>query len=106
LIDQPFDRGIAGFALSLDRRFLATGGAEQWVLYDLEENAVLLDIRDIHIDPIYDPKPYIFGLAFNPDASRVATLQVDGVITIWDTRTGKRTGIIEDIDQAVSWLWG
>lgn len=103
LIEQPISERVTGFALSSDRQLLATGSANQWVLYDLEADEVRLNKQ---IDSSDSDAPFVFSLAFNEDGTQLVTQQVNGMITIWDTATGEAITSIDDFDRAVSYRWG
>lgn len=94
---------VDGFDLSPDGTQLAVGAGTSWYLYDLAQGSQLgkfaSDFGDVWSERIY-------SLAFSPDGERVATLQTDGQLKIWDVATGEVVAQLGAFDGGVSQKWG
>lgn len=95
---------IAGFDLSPDGERLAVGTQTTWYLYDLVNNQVIREfISTFNGTELPDR---IYSLAFNPAGDRVATLQTDGQLKIWDLATGEVIAELGEFTSGVSQRWG
>lgn len=54
-----------------------------------------------------DPDEFhVLGAALRPDGARLATLQTDGQIIIWDAETGEHITVIGSFEASISRCWG
>jgi WD40 repeat protein len=101
---DPAEMEIYGAALSPDGRWLAMGSDERWVMYDMVAQDFTLDITtEMRPD---DTLRRVFALAFSPDGARLATLQTDGQIIIWDAETGEQIVVVVAFESGLSRYWG
>ncbi|MBZ0280459.1 MAG: WD40 repeat domain-containing protein [Anaerolineae bacterium] len=100
LLDESFVDEVYGFDLNAAGEQVAVGQAGQWVLYDLLEETVIYEF------PVEEEGLRMFGFAFSPEGDRLATLDTNGQITIWDTATGETLATLGEFSRAVSYKWG
>lgn len=94
---------VDGFDLSSDGTQVAVGAGASWYLYDLVDGrqvgAFESDFSDTSFQRIY-------SLAFSPDGERLATLQTDGQLKVWDVTTGEIVAQLVAFGGGVSQKWG
>lgn len=95
---------LNGLAISPDGALAAFGVESQWGLYDIDSESVVALYDTIFADAELIPR--VYSLAFNPDGTRLATLQTDGVLTIWDTQTGTAVMSHGAFTNDLSQRWG
>jgi WD40 repeat protein len=100
-IDNPYGEWVAGVELNQEQTLMAVGGMGGWALYTVDGDEFTLEMT---VDTVKEEQ--IFDLDFSADSSRLATLQTDGAITIWDTATGEALQTIGAFENAVSPKWG
>lgn len=103
LSDQAEQR-IDGFDLSSDGTQVAVGAGTSWYLYDLDTAIKTNEFTSDFSDRAFQNR--IYSLAFSPDADRVATLQTDGQLNIWDIATGEVVTQLGIFGVGVSQKWG
>ncbi|MEE2948065.1 MAG: c-type cytochrome domain-containing protein, partial [Verrucomicrobiota bacterium] len=100
--DKSFS-GISGkvnaIAISSDNKFLAVAGGTPGLngiatLFNLETGKKIRDLSNGHRDALY-------GIAFSPDGSQLATAGYDRLIQIWNPITGERLRTLEGHNGAV-----
>jgi len=100
--DKSFS-GISGkvnaIAISSDNKFLAVAGGTPGLngtatLFNLETGKKIRDYSDGHRDALY-------GIAFSPDGSQLATAGYDRLIQIWKPITGERLRTLKGHNGAV-----
>lgn len=95
---------LNGLAVSPDGVTAAFGVDGQWGLYDLDRESVVGLYDTIVADAELIPR--VYSLAFNPDGTRLATLQTDGMLTIWNTETGAAVMSHGPFTNGLSQRWG
>lgn len=101
----PLEADLFGMAFNQAEGLLAVGGNGRWVLMDLEAQTVLYDLS-VEGSEAGQYGPLVFDFAFSPDGTKIATMQTDGLITVYDTATGEIMGTIRDFDNAGSIQFG
>lgn len=99
-IDESFGESVYGFDLTPSGDQLAVGMEGRWILYNLPEETIIYEF------PVEEEGLRMFGFAFNPEGDRLATLDTNGHITIWDTTTGESLANLGEFTRAVSYKWG
>jgi WD40 repeat protein len=103
-LDLQVEQQVFGSDLSPDGELLGVGAETAWYLYDLVGNEI---IRAFESDfDLSEDTPRIYSLAFSPDGDRVATLQTDGQLKIWDVTSGEVIAELGDFTRGVSQRWG
>lgn len=97
------DEHIDGFDLSPDGTQAAVGAGANWYLYDLAEDRQLGEFASDFAE-VWSQR--IYSLAFSPDGRRVATLQTDGQLKIWDATSGEIVAHLGVFSGGVSQKWG
>ncbi len=85
-------------ACDVNGRWIAIGGGysnEQvhWTLLDAKTGQTIRQV-EVPTEPVQPRQgilypPYLNGVEFSPDSSRVITAHYDGVVRVWDPNTGK-----------------
>lgn len=104
-LDAFGDVLVNGFTLSADGTILAVGADASWYLYDVTTDTITAE----HVSDFTDPANtgnLLYALAFSPDTDRLATLQADGRVVIWDTASGEQLGTLGNFTYAFSHKWG
>ncbi|MCC6804778.1 MAG: WD40 repeat domain-containing protein [Anaerolineae bacterium] len=98
------DLHVDGFDLSPDGAQVAVGAGTSWYLYDLVDDRQVGVFESDFSDTTISER--IYSLAFSPDGDRVATLQTDGQLKIWDIATGEIIAQLGAFSGGVSQKWG
>jgi WD40 repeat protein len=93
------DDNLNDFDLSPDGDLMAVGLDGYWLLYDVEQDAVLAEM------PFGDSNNRVYSLAFSPSSDRVAVMGTDGHVAIWDVNSGQIVTEIAQFDEAESPKW-
>lgn len=94
---------VDGFDLSPDGAQMAVGAGAKWYLYDLVDGRQVGTFESDFSDTSFQR---IYSLAFSPDGDRVATLQTDGQLKVWDVTTGEVIAQLGAFGGGVSQKWG
>ena len=98
------DLRVRGFDLSPDGRQMAVGAGTSWYLYDLVSEQIVGEFESDFREE--SDRNQIYSLAFSPTAERVAALQTDGQLKIWDVATGEVVAQLGEFTSGVSQKWG
>jgi hypothetical protein len=75
--------GVRSLAFSRDGKWLASGSRDEVKLWDVATG------KEIHILPGHIGGQGIWGVAFDPDRTRLASTNVDRTLRLWDLTTGQ-----------------
>jgi WD40 repeat protein len=85
-------------AWSPDGHLIAAGGGTPGVFGEL----VLIDAASGAVKfTLEGHRDYVYQVAFSPDGKRLASCGYDKLVRIWDTTTGKPTGVLKEHTEAV-----
>ncbi len=99
---EPAIAGLADqvrtVAWSPDGKLIAAGGGTPGAFGEL----VLIDAATRHPRFTLDGhRDYVYHVAFSPDSTRLASCGYDKLVRVWDTTTGKPTGVFKEHTEAV-----
>lgn len=91
--------GISGFAVSPDRKWIATAGAEHQITLASTET------REVRWT-LFGHKDAVTSLKFSPDSARLCSGSADKTVRLWDVSAGTALGSIDVTSEvnAVAWF--
>lgn len=103
VLNDPEFHPVNAIDLSPDGLTMAWGGDDEWWLVDLETGDTLMESTVDYTPDTWSER--IYSINFSPDGTRVATLQTDGQLRVWDIETGESV-LVTRFNNGVNQRWG
>jgi WD40 repeat protein len=89
---------VRAVAWSADGQLIAAGGGTPGAFGEL----VVIDAATRQVKfTLEGHRDYVYHVAFSPDGKRLASCGYDKLVRVWDTTTGKPTGVFKEHTEAV-----